>query len=99
MNLVSEKLKFLIARSYRMGFRNIVAHQWTGSYLLKQYGHHYRKALRQTSKLSTSVQYKSACRYVKYKTPPTAPPLDPLKYGTPRKVIILPDQKEHGKLR
>ena len=24
--------------------------------------------------------------------------IDPLKYGTPRKVIILPDQ-EHGKLR
>jgi len=24
--------------------------------------------------------------------------IDPLKYGTPRKVIILPDQK-HGKLR
>jgi hypothetical protein len=69
-----------------LGFRNLVAHQWTGSYLLKQYGHHYRKALRLLSKLPTSAKYKSACRYVKYKKPPTAPPCDPLKYGTPMRV-------------
>lgn len=72
--LISAELKRLIARSYQLGFRNIVAHQWTGSYLLKQYGHHYRKALRILSNLSTSAKYKSACRYVKYKKPPTAPP-------------------------
>ena len=83
-----EKLKKLISRSYQLGFRNIVAHQWTGSYLLKQYGHHYRKALQILSKLSTSVQHKSACRYVKYKKPPLAPPLDPLKYGTPRRLLL-----------
>ena len=48
--LISAELKRLIARSYRLGFRNIVAHQWTGSYLLKQYGRHHRKALRLLSK-------------------------------------------------
>lgn len=69
-----QKLNWLISRSYRLGFRNIVAHQWTGSYLLKQYGRHHRKALRILSKLSHSVQHKSACRYVKYKKPPIAPP-------------------------
>ena len=34
---------------------------------------------------------KSACRYVTYKQPPTAPPTDPLKYGTPAKYIIMGD--------
>lgn len=86
--MVIEKLTELIARSYRLGYRNIVAHQWTGSYLLKQYGRHCRKALRILGKLSTSVQPKSACRYVKYKKPPLAPPIDPLKYGTPRRLFL-----------
>jgi len=85
--MVIEKLGRLIAKSYMLGFRNLVAHQWTGSYLLKQYGHHYRKAVKILDKLSAPVKYKSACRYLKYKKPPTAPPLDPLNYGTPRRVI------------
>ena len=37
---------------------------------------------------NTSVPYKSACRYVKYKKPPLGPPLDPLKYGTPRRLLL-----------
>lgn len=31
-------------------FWSIVAHEWTGSYLLKNYGAHYRKSLRILSK-------------------------------------------------
>lgn len=73
--MLTQKLNWIISRSYQLGFRNIVAHQWTGSYLLKQHGRHYRKALRILGKLSTSAQPKSACRYVKYKKPPLAPPL------------------------
>jgi len=48
--MILQKLKILISRSSQLGFRNIVDHQWTGSYLLKQYGHHYRKTLRLLSK-------------------------------------------------
>ena len=48
--MITQKLNWLIYRNYRLGFHNIVAHQWTGSYLLKQYGHHYRKALQLFSK-------------------------------------------------
>ena len=48
--MISAELKRLIARSYQLGFRNLVAHQWTGSYLLKQYGRHHREALRLLSK-------------------------------------------------
>lgn len=31
-------------------FRRLVEHEWTGSYLLKNYGAHYRKYLRILSK-------------------------------------------------
>lgn len=48
--MIIQKLKMLIARSGQLGFRNIVAHQWTGSYLLKNTGAHYRKALQLFSK-------------------------------------------------
>ena len=53
--MISAELERLIARSYQLGFRNIVAHQWTGSYLLKQYGRHHRKALRIASNLTRTV--------------------------------------------
>jgi len=48
--MIIQKLKMLISRSNQLCFRSIVAHQWTGSYLLKQYGWHYREALRLLSK-------------------------------------------------
>jgi hypothetical protein len=37
-------------------FRDIVEHSFTGSYLLKPYGAHYRKALRILNKKVESVQ-------------------------------------------
>lgn len=55
-------------------FKNIVAHSFTWSYLLKAYGAHYRKRLRIISKLLSALIFKTACRYVKWKFPPTAPP-------------------------
>ena len=58
----------------RTTFRDIIEHSFAGYYLLKQYGAHYRKAMRmQSSILSTSI-FKTACRYLKWKFPPTAPP-------------------------
>jgi hypothetical protein len=48
--MIIQKLKYLIARSYKLGFRSIVAHQWSSSYLLRASGAHYRKAYRFLSK-------------------------------------------------
>lgn len=86
--MVIEKLGRLIAKSYMLGFRNLVAHQWTGSYLLKQYGHHYRKAVRLLSK-TVNKTYSDWTGVCVWGSPivALAPPLDPLKYGTPRRVI------------
>lgn len=58
----------------RATFRDIVEHTFTGSYLLKQYGAHYRKAMRIQSSILRTVIFKTACRYLKWKFPPTAPP-------------------------
>ena len=59
-------------------FRSIVAHTFTGSYLLKAYGAHYRKSLRIHSKVLSAIIFKTACRYLKWKFPPTAPPKTPV---------------------
>ena len=53
--MIIQKLKYLISRSYQLGFRNIVAHQWSSSYLLRASGAHYRKAIRILSKSITDV--------------------------------------------
>lgn len=87
--MIIQKIKMLIARSGQLGFRNIVAHQWTGSYLLKPYGAHYRRLLRLLSKrvLKRASDWTGAniwCSPVVA----LAPPLDPLKYGTPRKYFL-----------
>jgi len=86
--MVIEKLGRLISKSYMLGFRNLVAHQWTGSYLMKQYGHHYRTALRLLSKAKNKTCSDWTGIHV-WDSPVVAlaPPLDPLKYGTPRRVI------------
>ena len=64
---------FIFGRNDRH-FENIVAHSFTGSYLLKAYGEHYRKHLRINSKVLSAIIFKTACRYLKWKFPPTAPP-------------------------
>lgn len=87
--MIIQKLKRLLSCSYQLGFRNLVAHQWTGSYLLKQYGHHYRKALRLLNKLITAVG--NVWTGINVGGSPIvalAPPLDPLKYGTPKKLFL-----------
>lgn len=55
-------------------FRGIVTYTFTGSYLLKTYGAHYRKSIRIQSKILSTIIFKTACRYLKWKFPPTAPP-------------------------
>lgn len=47
----SYKLALAISYPCCPHFFNIVSHHWTGSYLLKRYGAHYRKFLRITSKI------------------------------------------------
>ena len=58
----------------RTTFRDIVEHSFTGSYLLKQYGAHYRKAMRILSGILRTAIFKTGCRCLKWKLPPTAPP-------------------------
>lgn len=58
----------------RATFRDIVKHSFTGSYLLKQYGAHYRKAMRIQSSILRTAIFKTAYRYLKWKFQPTAPP-------------------------
>ena len=80
-------------------WKTIVAHTWSSAYLLKNYGAHFRKFARVLSKAQTKTT--SDWTGVDVWGSPIvamAPPFDPLKYGTPRKVIILPEKK-HGKPR
>lgn len=69
--IYSEISKVIEAQNH---FRCIVAHTWTGSYLIKQYGAHYRKSLRIMSKVLTAIIFKTTCRQMKWKEPPQAPP-------------------------
>jgi len=42
--------KVLISFENTQDFKTLVSHRWTGSYLLKPYGAHFRKSLRILSK-------------------------------------------------
>jgi hypothetical protein len=70
-------------------WKRIVGHTWSGSYLIKNSGAHYRKALR----LLNKVVLKAASDWVGdfvWGSPiiALAPPLDPLNYGTPTRYFL-----------
>jgi hypothetical protein len=71
------------------GWKEIVAHTWSGSYLLRGSGAHYRLALRVMSKVILRTSSDWTGQNV-WGSPivALAPPLDPLKYGTPRKYFL-----------
>ena len=88
-----------ILKSQRKNHMLFVSHTWSKSYLMSNAGAHYRKLLRLLSKRIYLTQSDWVGNAI-WGSPivSLAPPINPLKYGTPRKVIILPDQK-NGKLR
>ena len=58
-------------------FFKLVDHNWTGAYLLKNYGAHFRKYLRLLSKLifKTGTDWTGACMVWGSPIVPNAPPL------------------------
>lgn len=88
-----------ILKSQRKNHMVFISHTWSFSYLLSNAGAHYRKLVRLLSKRMLLTQSDWVGTVI-WGSPivSLAPPMYPLKYGTPRKVIILPDEK-HGKLR
>ena len=70
-------------------WKKIVAHVWSSSYLLRDSGAHYRLALRMRSKGIPRTSSNWTGQNV-WGSPVVAlaPPLNPLKYGTPRRYFI-----------
>jgi len=73
----------------REEWKEIVAHTWSGSYLLKGSGAHYRLALRVLGKVILRTSSDWTGQNV-WGSPivALAPPFDPLNYGTPRRYFL-----------
>lgn len=67
-----------------------ITHRFSISYLLKVRGAHYRKAMRILSKSITAVgNIWTGINVWRNQVVSMGPPLDPLKYGTPRKSLYF----------